>query len=103
MGKGDPAQSPYEWQAADYLQHVIGIIVTFDNTTRVLAGATVHRDEACVYHRILIGLGPDGTPDTTEHAINVPAGSTELTAEDLEAIGFTTIEQFLALQITAGR
>jgi hypothetical protein len=103
MGKGDPAQTPYEWQAADYQHAVIGISVTFDNTTRALTGATVHRDEVCVYTRILIGLGPDNTPDTTEHAIDVPAGSTQLTAADLAAIGFTTIEQVLALQITAGR
>lgn len=103
QAKGDPAQSPYEWEARDYQGAVIRITITFNNATRALAGASVFRDAACVYTKILIGRGADDSPDSSTQSIVVPAGTTAVSAAQMASRGFTTIEQFLALQITAGR
>lgn len=94
--------TPWVWQAGDYQQHVIRITVTFDNTTRVLSGSTVFRDAACMYHKIYIGLGPDGTPDTSPRVFTVPAGTTTFTAAQMSSVGLNKIEDIVSLQITAG-
>jgi len=101
--QGGQAQTPYIWEAADYQAKVIRITVTFDNATRILSGASVFRDAACVYTKILVGKGVDGQPDSTTKSFTVPAGTTSVTQAQMNSRGFTTIEDFLALQITAGR
>lgn len=101
--QGGQAHPPYIWEAADYAGKVIRITVNFDDTTRLLSGASVFRDAACVYTKILIGKGVDGTPDSTTKSFTVPAGTTNITQNQLNSRGFDTIEDFLALQITAGR
>ncbi|MGH7743299.1 MAG: hypothetical protein ACREQ5_00555 [Candidatus Dormibacteria bacterium] len=77
--------------------------MTFDDTTKALQAATVFRDAACVYTKIYIGLGADGTPDTTAIAIPVPAGTTTVTAAEMALIGLHTINDVLKFQITGGR
>jgi hypothetical protein len=94
--------SPWVYQASDYKDHVIRITVTFDNTTKVLTGATAFRDATCVYTKIYIGLGTDKSPDSTPHRIAVPAGTTTVSAAQLSAVGLSTINDIIALQITAG-
>jgi len=103
MAKGDVQQTPWIWEDADFAGNVIRITVTFDNGTRVINGCTVFRDAACVYRHMLIGLGGDGTPDTSPRNVNVPAGTTVVPVNALNNQGLTTIEDVLALQITAGR
>lgn len=94
-------QSPWVWEAVDYQGNVIRITVVFNNATRALSSATVSRDAACVYTKIYIGIGADGTPDTT-HAIPVPAGTTPITARQMAAVGLHVIGDVIAFQITAG-
>lgn len=104
MAKGDPLLSPWVWDARDNEGDVIRITVAFDNTTRAITGITAFRDAACIYTKIVIGLGADGTPNTTDKTIAVPAGTTVLTASQRAALaskGLSTIEDVLALQITA--
>lgn len=101
--KGDVQQSPWVWESFDFQSNVIRITATFDNVTRVLSGITVFRDAACVYRHLLIGLGVDGTPDTTPRNVVVPAGTTVVPVSTLNNVGLSTIEDVLALQITAGR
>jgi hypothetical protein len=63
----------------------------------------VSRDDACVYRKIYLGVGVDGAPDSTPHVVNVASGTRHLNAQQLNnVIGFSTIEQFLSVQITAG-
>lgn len=101
-GRGDPRQSPYEQRFADYQGAAIGITIEFNNGTRVIDGGVVQRDQDCLYSRILVGVGEDGNPGNTEHQWSAPpGGSTTITAEEFAAHGFTTIEEFDALQITA--
>lgn len=98
-----PIQTPYTWEAPDYQDNVIRITVNFDNATRALQSADVFRDNNCIYRKIYLGLGPDGTPDSTSHVVNVASGSRHLNAQQLSAaLGFSTIEEFLDVQITAG-
>jgi hypothetical protein len=104
MAKGDPLLSPWVWQALDNEGDAIRITVAFDNATRAITGITVFRDPACAYTKILIGLGTDGKPDSTDKAVSVPSGTTVLTQQQLNQLsnkGLSTIEDVLALQITA--
>jgi hypothetical protein len=101
--QGGQAHPPYIWEAADYLNRVIRITVNFDDGTRLLSGATVFRDAGCVYTKILVGKGVDGSPDSTTKSFTVPAGTTPISQAQMNSRGFDTIEDFLALQITAGR
>lgn len=101
MGRGVQT-SPWVYEAWDYQRNAIQITVTFDATTRALQTITVFRDAACIYTKIYIGLGSDGRPDTTPRAFSVPAGTHIFTAAQLSAVGLNTIEDILALQITAG-
>lgn len=102
MAHGDPLLSPWVWWATDNEGDQIRITVTFNDATRALTGATVFRDANCTYRKIYIGLGADGTPDTTTSSFAVAAGSTAITANQLRQRGLDTIEDILALQITAG-
>lgn len=94
--------SPWVWTAADANGASITISVDFNASTRALQGATVVRNTGCLYRTILIGLGTDGTPDTAANAFPVPYGTSSLTARQLTRNGLATIDDVLALQITAG-
>jgi hypothetical protein len=95
-------QTPWVWTAADAANNVIRITVTFNNATRALTGATVFRDAACVYTKIYIGVGSDGSPNSSPRVFTVPAGTTTFTAAQMSSVGLNTIENILAHQITAG-
>jgi hypothetical protein len=104
MAKGDPLLSPWVWPALDNEGEAIRITVTFDNATRAITGITVFRDPNCAYTKILIGTGADGVPDDTDKIVTVPSGTTVLTQQQLNQLknkGLSTIEDILALQITA--
>ena len=102
MADPAPITSPYIWEAGDYLSRVIRITITFNNSTRAITGASVFRDVGCLYQTIYIGTGPDGTPNSTDKKLAVPAGTTSISANQLKQVGLNVIEDVLALQITAG-
>jgi hypothetical protein len=102
MGTPGVISSPWVWEADDYQGNSIVITVTFNNSTRALTGATVVRQAGCVYGTIFIGQGADGTPNSTADQFPVPVGSTHVTANQLKRNALRTIEDVLALQITAG-
>lgn len=102
---GPLMQTPYVMEFGDYVGNVVRISVHFDLITRLILGIIVYRDEDCLWKRILLGLGEDGTPDTSTRTFDIPIGSTTLTALQLTAIaskGLATIEDFQSHQITAG-
>ena len=102
MARGDPLTSPWVWTAADYAGAVIRITVNFNNSTKALQNSSVFRDAACLYHNIYIGTGADGSPNTTTKAFAVPAGTSTVTANQMSSKGLNTIDDVMALQITAG-
>jgi hypothetical protein len=98
-----PMQSPYAPEFADYQGNIIKITIVFDNATRALLSADAYRDDACIYRKIYLGKGVDGSPDSTPHVLNVASGTRHLNTQQLiNVLGFTTIEQVLDVQITAG-
>lgn len=104
MAKGDPLLSPWVWQALDNEGDAIRITVAFNDTTKAITGITAFRDAACAYTKILIGVGGDGTADATDKVVSVPVGTTVLTQNQLNNLknkGISTIDDILALQITA--
>lgn len=103
MVRGGPVQTPYVWDSGfDANGKGIRITLTFNNATRALSGATIVRDAGCLYRQILVGVGADGRPDSSTRAFNVPFGTTAVTQAQLNARNLTTIEDFLAFQLTAG-
>lgn len=100
MAKGDLFVSPWLWQAGDYVGLLITIRVDWDNTTRALLDAVVHRDSGCQYHTIVF----DVPSSPTSKRLAAPAdGAADVTytANQLKRQGLNTIDDVLALQITA--
>ena len=103
MQHGGPLQSPFTYDSGiDANGKHITITIPFNNATRAILSGQVVRDNGCLYRKILIGLGADGSPDSTTHSFTVPNGTTNITAGQFSAFGFDVIEDILALQITAG-
>jgi hypothetical protein len=103
MAHGDVQVSPWIWSAADYQGNSITITIPFNNATKAIQnGSSIVRDPGCVYAHMYIGLGADGTPDTTVRAFAVSVGTRTVTANQMGAVGLHTIDDVLNLQITAG-
>jgi hypothetical protein len=108
MARGDPITSPYlagDW--ADYTGvNRITVTIKFNPVTRVITEIDTHRDAACLYTRIAVGIGPDGTPDTSPLDWTPPIGDHVSTPAEIAFLanqGVSTIEQFMGFQITAVR
>jgi hypothetical protein len=102
MPKGQPITSPWVFETVDNDEHPIRIQIDFDNDTRAILGGSFFRDPDCVYTKIYLGLGPDGTPNTSPMQWDVPVGSSGLDAPALASVGLDVIEDVLAVQVTAG-
>lgn len=102
--RGDQLQSPWVSRFADYKDKAITLTVTFNNTTRSITGGSITRDAGCQFTKVLIGLGEDGSPDSTDTAFNVAGleGTQSVGKAPFTARGFSTVEDIQALQITAG-
>jgi hypothetical protein len=103
---GGPLQSPWVYDSgSDSNGNRVTLTINFNTTTHALANAVLHRDAGCMYKKIYIGLGPDGTADSTTHVFGIGnlEGDRNITAAGLQAVGLTTIDDVIALgQITAG-
>lgn len=94
--------SPWTYTAPDYVGNAITIAVSFDEITLALKGAEASRDVDCMYRNIYIGLGTDGSVDSTPRKITIPARTSSVSKAKLSNFGFETIADVMALQITAG-
>jgi hypothetical protein len=101
--RGDVLQSPWSSRFADYQDKAITLTVTFNNATRAITGGSITRDAGCMYTKVLVGLGGDGRPDSTDKVFNVGGleGTQSVGAAAFTSGGFTTVESIQALQITA--
>lgn len=94
--------NPWAWAANDVNGKTLSISIAWNSSSNALQGATVVRDAGCLLSVIWIGLGPDGTPNTSTNAYSVPTGTTKVNANQLAKGGLNTIMDVTALQITAG-
>ncbi len=100
--KGD-IPNPFTWESADYEGRVIRITVV--HLLNLITAITVYRDAGCLYDKIFVGVGPDGSPNTSPHQFPIAVGTTILLQAQLDLLvteGIATIQDFLSLQITAG-
>jgi hypothetical protein len=98
---GIPAP-PYAWSSEDYASRVISIVIDYNQTTGNITGATTHRDPGCLFSRILIGVGGDGSPENAPHKIQCQEGDHSHSAGQLHAVGLDTYADVISNQITAG-
>lgn len=99
-----PLPNPYVWRVWDEAGRQLQVSFSWVPVTRLLLGITTVRDEGMVWNRVLIGLGSDGSPDTTPWKLDVPVGTSDLTGiltGVLVGLGLTTIDNVLATQVTA--
>jgi|SRR6187455_3197259 len=101
-GKGELDPSPWYTRFADYRDRGISISFAFDDTTRALMDATVVREDECLFDRILIGVGEDGTPNSTPNVFVCGFGATVITAFTLAQHSLNTIFDVMT-SLTAGR
>jgi hypothetical protein len=101
MAKGDPLLSPWVPAFQDYLGRVISITVNFNNTTRALVNAVVHRDAGCLYTKIVFDNPGDAVKAKRLAAPADGQGDRTYTAAQLASQGLSTIEDAMAVQITA--
>jgi hypothetical protein len=118
MTRGQPITSPYVMTFGDYLAdpatdvdptkpaHAVRITVTFDNTTHAITGATLWRSATCRWTKIACGVGTDGKVETSTFVFDMSGlndASRSVTASQMSKAPFnvTTIDQFMATQITA--
>lgn len=94
--------SPYTYNGLDNYGKSIYIEVPFDTVTGELQNGFVRRDPDCQWNKIYVGLGADGSVETTEKVFVVPEGTHTLRAATLASRGLSTIAELYALQITAG-
>lgn len=100
MAKGDPQLSPWAPEFLDYLGRKIQITVSFDNTTKALINAVVHRDSGCLYHTIVFDNPGDAVKAKRLAAPADGAGDRTYTAAQLASQGLNTITDAMSVQIT---
>lgn len=105
MARGDPPVSPWRFydSGVDATGKSIWMIVTFDGANN-LTGGTGHRDAGCQWTKIYLGLGANGTPNTSTRVIDLSAftGDHTVTAPQLASVGLNTVADVLAIgNITA--
>lgn len=82
-GNGDPA---------------INITVAFEQITRAILGITTFRSTVSPWNGIAVGLGPDGTAESSPFIWMCPLGTHLATVQELQFLvtnGVVTIEQFV--------
>jgi hypothetical protein len=93
--------NPWVFGANDPQGNSLSISVPWNSSTRALQNATVVRASGCTLFTVYIGLGADGQPETSANVYSVPVGTGTVTARTLSHHGLSTIDDLLALQVTA--
>lgn len=101
MARGDTLVSPWAWESGDYVGLVIRITVSFNNSTRALTSAVIHRDSGCQYTKIVLDDPSDAVKAKRLPAPVDGAGDRTYSKAQMAAQGLNTIEDVLAVQITA--
>lgn len=99
---GGPPRSPWTYESADYQGNAITFTVAFNETTLAITSARIDRDPGCVYTKILLGLGTDGSPSSSTRQFSVGQSTGHVvTAAELSSAGISTFTDLLQVQVTA--
>jgi len=93
--------SPWTYTTRDYQGLTLSVTINF-TLAGLIISITSHKDPGCQYSNMYFGLGADGTPDTTHTQIPIADGDNTIGLAILNGFGFTTIQQALTAQFTAG-
>ena len=99
---GDP-ENPFTYEGVDYRGRRIGFHIDWNPITRAVIEASAYRDPGCLFTKILVGVGNDGTPDSTNKKFTVPVGQTVVPKNVFNSLQIDTIDDVTAYQVTAGR
>jgi hypothetical protein len=102
LGNPDPV-SPYIFQVLDFQGRRISLTVPYNNTTKAINGSfTVHRDVNCIYTRVIVDVGPDGTPDTSTKVLDMSGfvGDKVFTVNQVTAVGLLTLADVKSHSLT---
>jgi hypothetical protein len=101
IGNPDPV-SPYVFVVRDFLGRVISLTVPYDATKVISGTCTVHRDAGCIYTKVIIDVGGDGTPDTSLKTLSVAGfvGDKTFTKAQVNAVGLVTLADVKAHSLT---
>lgn len=106
MARGDPPTSP--WTFYDSGIDATGKRIWFSGTfgaDNVLTGGVGHRDAGCQWTKLYIGLGPDGTPNSSTRVIDLSGftGDHSFTPAQMSSVGLNTVSDIMAIgNLTAG-
>ncbi len=101
--KGDPPVSPWVYDSGDYQDNHIAFTVNFNEQTHAILSARIDRDPGCMYTKIYIGVGEDGSPNNSVRVFSAgQATGHPIPAAQLSAVGIDTLEDLFQYQITAG-
>lgn len=96
--------NPYIWESWDYRGRSIRATISWVPVTRLIANIQVDRDALCLFTKIVVGMGPSGTPDDSPMVFNCPGTNILLDAAQLlylASIGLPSIDAVLNNQVTA--
>jgi len=99
---GGPPKSPWTYESADYLGRAITFTVVFDETTLAITSARIDRDPGCLYTKIFLGIGADGSPNSSARQFSVGQATGHIvTPAELNSAGISTFTDLLQFQVTA--
>jgi hypothetical protein len=101
MAHGDPFVSPWVSEFPDYLGRVVRITTNFNDSTRAITNAVVHRDSGCLWHTVVFDNPSDAVKAKRLAAPADGAGDRTYTGAQIASQGLSTIDAAMALQITA--
>ena len=103
MAHGDPFLSPWVCEFRDYVGKKIIITVNFNDITRAITNAVVHRDDGCLFTKIVFDVPSDGLKARRLNAPADGAGDRTYTGAQIAATGYGNIDALMTVQITCER
>lgn len=101
MARGDALTSPWIFIASDYIDRRIIITVSFNEVTKALNNAVIHRDDGCLWTKIVLDNPSDQIRAKRISAGVDGSGDRTISKAAMASVGLNTIDDILAVQITA--
>lgn len=99
---GGPPISPWTYESADYQGNAITFTVVFDEATLDITSARIDRDPGCMYTKIFLGVGGDGSPNSSTRQFSVGQSTGHIVSPaELNSAGISTFTDLLQVQVTA--